>query len=255
MARQQSANLLSSFACALSLAIDSEVKWNNLSQSVGASNRLTNSSGEVNGRRIGGGCSLGNHRLWFGIRDKGTNSSCFALWISDHMFQNSQYEVPSPMEWFIEHPMKTPSRSSVTWTVNKGLVWLSWFTALSWSNNDWTTTGTSRGESMSDTVMGSAAWMKRAPGPLLQSTKMRLSCQVVKMLCQQWLMHNKPPTVSTMDNQTDYWKMLHRVVLFNNLVPHRCSIRELIFGFIYFDVFQKTIPHRKINQTITSLYS
>ena len=44
-------------------------------------------------------------------------------------------------------------------------------------------------------------------------------------------------------------------VLFSTSVPHRCSIRELIFGFIYFDVFQNTVPHRKINQTITSLYS
>ncbi|KAJ8438959.1 hypothetical protein Cgig2_018870 [Carnegiea gigantea] len=116
--------LLSSLAFALSLAIDSTEKWKILSRRGGASYLLINSSAWVKGRRRGGPCLSGIQRLWIGgFEIEICFPSVVLLCISDHVFQKCQYEVPSTTTWLMETPMKIPSSSSVTCTVNKGLVW------------------------------------------------------------------------------------------------------------------------------------
>lgn len=97
--------------------IVSDEKWNILSFKTGDSNRLMNSSEWVKGRLYTGPCPLGNQRFRSGgfLRSK-LLVSC-ALKISDKELKNCHNELPSPIVWFNDNPMNTPSTNSVTWKI------------------------------------------------------------------------------------------------------------------------------------------
>jgi hypothetical protein len=103
---------ISSFALALSFFTVAAEKVKKASGTGGSSNRWRRCCSLPNGKGIGTGLVSTNHLPCTGA---GADTPLMLpRWISDHALKNSQKEVPSPTEWFMDTATKTPSASSVS---------------------------------------------------------------------------------------------------------------------------------------------